>query len=120
MTKEEMADVYAHNHIHYELAKREDGAEYAKEVSSVTIKEAFLAGLEAGKDKNVLAEWHDLRKNPNDLPKKDERFSTNVSITVMTQKNEFAWYYFDDKKWYSNGLTINPPIAWCEIPRFEK
>lgn len=51
MTDEEMADVYVHNHIHYEVAKREDGTEYAKEVSSVTIKEAFLAGLKAGKEK---------------------------------------------------------------------
>ena len=120
MTDEEMADVYVHNHIHYELAKREDGTEYAKKVSSVTIKEAFLAGLEIGKDINVPIKWHDLKKNPNDLPKKDKRFSLNVSITVMTQKNKFAWYSFIDRQWYSNGLIINPPIAWCEIPRFER
>lgn len=120
MTDEEMAEKYAKANMYHIPAKREDGTEYAKEVSNVTVKEAFLAGLEAGKNKNVLAEWHDLRKNPDDLPRKDERFLANVSIFVMTQKNKFACYNFDDKKWYSNGLTINPPIAWCEIPRFEK
>ena len=62
MTDEEMAEEYVHNHTHYEVAKREDGTEYAKEVSSVTIKEAFLAGLEAGRPK-----WH---KVEDCLPKK--------------------------------------------------
>ena len=35
------------------LQKREDGTEYAKEVSNVTIEQAFLAGVEAGRPK-----WH--------------------------------------------------------------
>lgn len=47
MTDEEMAEEYAHNHLHYEVAKRKDGTDYAKEVSDVTIKQAFLAGLKA-------------------------------------------------------------------------
>ena len=66
MTDEELADEYAHNHIHYEVAKRKDGTDYAKEVSSVTIKQAYLAGLKAGRLK-----WHkvadvDLPKNSDD------------------------------------------------------
>lgn len=120
MTKEEMADVYVHNHTYHKVAKREDGTEYAKEVSNVTIKEAFLAGLEVGKDILVLTEWHDMRKNPNDFPKRDERFTLNVSIMVMTQRNKFAWYSFVDRQWHSNGVIIKPPIAWCEVPKFEK
>lgn len=55
MTAEEMADEYVRNHVYYEVAKRENGAEYAKEVSNVTVKEAFLAGLEAGK--NIRNKW---------------------------------------------------------------
>lgn len=45
MTDEKMAEKYAKGNMHYEIAKRENGADYAKEVSSVTIKQAFLAGL---------------------------------------------------------------------------
>ena len=50
MTDEEMAEKYAKANIHYEVAKREDGTDYAKEVSNVTIKQAYLDGLKEGKD----------------------------------------------------------------------
>ena len=49
MTDEEMAEKYAKVNVHYEIAKRENGADYAKEVSSVTIKQAYFAGFKAGK-----------------------------------------------------------------------
>ena len=41
----EMAEKYAKNNRHYVIAKRENGADYAKEVSSVTIEQAYFAGL---------------------------------------------------------------------------
>ena len=53
MTDEEMAEKYAKGNTHYEIAKRENGADYAKEVSSVTISQAFLAGLEYKNKENA-------------------------------------------------------------------
>ena len=53
MTDEEMAEKYAKANMHYEIAKRENGADYAKEVSNVTIKQAFLAGLEYKNKENT-------------------------------------------------------------------
>ena len=50
-TMEEMAEKYAKTNRHYVIAKRENGADYAKEVSSVTIEQAYFAGL---KDLNVI------------------------------------------------------------------
>lgn len=50
MTDEEMAEEYAKANMHYEIAKRENGANYAKEVNSVTIKQAYLAGLTKAKE----------------------------------------------------------------------
>lgn len=44
-TMEEMAEKYAKTNRHYVIAKRENGADYAKEVSSVTIEQAYFAGL---------------------------------------------------------------------------
>ena len=41
----EMAEKYAKTNRHYTIAKRENGAHYAKEVSSVTIEQAYFAGL---------------------------------------------------------------------------
>ena len=63
MKDEELAEQFANSHTRYEVAKREDGTEYAKKVSSVTIQQAFLAGLNVGR-----SQWHDLQKDPNDLP----------------------------------------------------
>ena len=44
-TMEEMAEKYAKTNRYYVIAKRENGADYAKEVSSVTIEQAYFAGL---------------------------------------------------------------------------
>ena len=44
-TMKEMAEKYAKTNRHYVIAKRENGADYAKEVSSVTIEQAYFAGL---------------------------------------------------------------------------
>jgi len=60
---------------------------------------------------------HYLDKDPTDLPKRDKRFSTRISIPVLTQDYIIAFYQFDDKKWYSQGKEVNV-IAWCEIPQF--
>lgn len=46
-TMEEMAEKYAKTNRHYVIAKRENGADYAKEVSSVTIEQAYIAGFES-------------------------------------------------------------------------
>ena len=50
-TMEEMAEKYAKTNRHYIIAKRENGADYVKEVSSVTIEQAYFAGL---KDLNAI------------------------------------------------------------------
>lgn len=43
-TMKEMAKEYANHNRHYEIAKRVNGVDYAKEVSSVTIEQAYLDG----------------------------------------------------------------------------
>ena len=40
----EIAEKYAKTNRHYVIAKRENGADYTKEVSSVTIEQAYLDG----------------------------------------------------------------------------
>lgn len=94
----------------------------------------YLAGLKAGEklglEKGLKAKvnmttisdcpiklvWHKVADGS--LPKRDERFLTNVSIPILTSEYNFACYYFDNKQWYANGVKIDPPIAWCEIPKY--
>lgn len=63
--------------------------------------------------------WHDLRKNPDDLPPIEIGCCT---IDVLTDSGRFAYYHHDNNCWVdSNGVDeIDTPKAWCEIPKFEE
>lgn len=133
MTDEEMAEKYAKANVHYEIAKRENGTDYAKEVSNVTIKQAYLAGLKAGREtereyvKNnaftsmkeqglfPFGKWHKVADG--DYPPYDK---CNCSINVFTNSGHIAYYNYDDECWIEvfSVIEINPPIAWCEIPKY--
>ena len=75
--------------------------------------ECYLAGLKAGRP-----QWHDLRKDKNDLPKLDK---TDMSDYVITDKG-VAYYNGRVKSWYIQNEYIlsDDVIAWCEIPTFDK
>lgn len=81
-------------------------------------KYGFLAGLKAGKDTNVPTKWHDLRKDPTDLP---ERVSSTspISKTVVNQIGTPCYYHYGLKCWHNlSFIKIATPIAWCEVPTF--
>lgn len=139
MTAEEMAEEYAHNHIHYEVAKREDGTEYAKEVSNVTIKQAYLAGLKAGSQLDKV--WHDYDAGEDcyedshegkwvkreagkpkwhkvadgDLPSVHATF-LNENCEKVEYLGEGKWEAYSE--YYEEYVEVDPPIAWCEIPQY--
>lgn len=78
--------------------------------------ELIAIGLAEGRKEK----WHDLRKDPNDLPKlADKRFPW--SITVSNQNGEACEYNYRLSHW-QNCLSaeIDEPIAWCELPKFEE
>lgn len=68
---------------------------------------------------NEKVVWHDLRKNPNDLPKRDGEYLTNIGVLVFDNSFGNSWQtllceacdYYED--------VSNEVIAWCEIPKFE-
>lgn len=71
--------------------------------------QAYLTGLEAGRPK-----WHDLRKNPLDLP------TENCTVLIYTdwQGMELKTFFVDTRLF--ENLTFREVIAWCEIPKFEE
>ncbi len=87
----------------------------------------YSAGFEAGKP-----QWHDLRKNPNDLPK------PNVSVLICLQFEKWtgsyiAYYRPASDKWQmyniceaqrdlimDDYIERDEVIAWCEIPKFDE
>ena len=57
MTKEELekeATEFEENYTVYEVAKREDGTDYAKKICKVTIKEVYLAAAEP-REKEIIS-----------------------------------------------------------------
>jgi len=82
------------------------------------MKNKISMELKAGKDMNVSTKWHDLQKNPNDLPPTEKG---TVTIDVLTDSGRIAYYFYDEGCWYdtSYGVEIYPPKAWCEIPIFD-
>ena len=94
----------------------------AKEIGYFSYHAGFLAGLKAGRP-----QWHDLRKDPKDLPKEVGNYIVCFLDTACERHTfELSFVdYFEDKHWidednhniegYDEGV-----IAWCEIPTFDK
>ena len=94
--------------------------------------EAFLAGLEAGKDmaeadfatiayiqgaERYKPKWHDLRKNPKDLPEPHSTVLDECGDKI-TYRGGDMWTVYSE--YYEKGIDAEPPKAWCEVPTFEE
>jgi hypothetical protein len=84
---------------------------------------AYLAGAKEMLKENGVV-WHDLRKNPNDLPK--ERGGYLVAIKLLKGWDTTILMYNNDEDedelcWLDSEYTNynDDVIAWCEIPKFE-
>ena len=71
--------------------------------------EAYLAGLHEGQPK-----WHDLRKDPNDLPKEYTEVLDDEGRQVVLRKGHWRFVYGGD--WEDDAIVY----AWCEIPQFKE
>ena len=77
--------------------------------SEKDLEEAYLAGLKAARKEM----WHDLRENPNDLPED----------CAINQDGKRVLYDHINKVWRNDDADeyiCDDPVAWCEIPTFEK
>ena len=95
-------------------------------------EKTFLAGLKAGRP-----QWHDLRKDPKDLPKKE---LWNKQLLLLVDRNGlppcFVVGYYEESEvledyeknwgWYNIAENVAydfidyDVIAWCELPTFDK
>lgn len=122
MKDEEMAEQFADNISGLELTCSLLSAKDKSHAYRLGRYEGFLAGLKVGRP-----QWHDLRKDPNDLPKEVGNYIVCYLDTACERHTfELSFVdYFEDKHWidednhniegYDEGV-----IAWCEIPTFDK
>ena len=106
MTDEEKAEEYFNKHKY---------AHDNRNGKQETIhKKIYLDGLAEGREEK----WHDLRRNPNDLPKECQN--------VLCLCNDIGCKYYCTghliyKTWFSNTESkVLRVTAWCELPKFEE
>lgn len=73
----------------------------------------FKVGLETGRP-----EWHDLRKNPENLPTKEGYYCVidNIGHYATTMINSLFIGHGD----IADLFKAYDAIAWCKLPTFEK
>lgn len=71
----------------------------------------FLAGLKAGR----LTRWHNVADG--DYPHCEKG---NYTINILTDCGDIAYYDYNENCWIAepSNVEIDPPIAWCEIPKY--
>ena len=126
MKDEEMAEQFADNISGLELTCSLLSAKDKSHAYRLGRYEGFLAGLKAGRP-----QWHDLRKDPNDLPTDTtvlylvRVYSWDFGFSHLYKKNgtyiptvcEWNGEYFKalDSMAYSNARNIKSCFAWKEI-----
>ena len=82
-------------------------------ISQPSYEKGYIAGAE---ENGVI--WHDLQKDPTDLPKDNDvkRCYVGNGEYQNLRYSKCRWYYSD-----KGGLSfIRDIIAWCEKPTFDK
>lgn len=75
------------------------------------LKQVFLAGLSVGR-----SQWHDLQKDPNDLPE-DKR---NVWCDYGDGCGKGHYNKDDGGWWIESHMFCSVIDTWCELPTFHK
>ena len=95
-----------------------------------SVKQAFLVGLKAGRDmaeadiatiaymqgaERYKPKWHKVADG--DYPPVEVG---NYSVDVWTDRGDIAYYVYSNNCWCVEPSTekIEPPVAWCEIPKY--
>lgn len=114
MTDEEKAEKYAN-----------ECCGLIKELHWQDVKWAALYGLAEGRKEK----WHDLRKNPNDLPTTEDLHNFSKYVLCALKFNDFVFYqvmsiHYPSKTWIvvdsDKNYSDRNVIAWCELPKFEE
>ena len=85
------------------------------------IEDTFVRGAICGYNK--ATEWHDLRKNPSDIPEQEnEIYSKEVWVFDIRGRYHTGIFSYG---LYAESGSLNSwvgtqPIAWCEIPQFKE
>lgn len=118
MTLEEKAKQYANStYTHSKEAVEQAYIAGAKDMLKMKVNVTTISDAPL-RENGIM--WHDLRKDPNDLPPKMGLGSIEVYIQYAQKYpvvTDFAYYRFDKHVWErnENEKEITDVIAWKEI-----
>ena len=80
-----------------------------------------ISGYIAGAKENGI-QWHDLRKDPNDLPpKENDVYSKEVRVCLGAGRYMHSVFSYALKEDGCKHCWVGcDPIAWCEEPQFKE
>jgi len=80
------------------------------------LRKAVEFGYNKGKEENK-PRWHKVADG--DYPPLEVG---NYTVDVLTDRGDIAYYAYENDCWVAepSSVEIDPPIAWCEIPKFEE
>ena len=113
MTDEEKAEEYANNEINKMFVDESEEVYVRASTLKQIIKNSHLKGLAEGRKEK----WHEVADG--DYPPCEKG---NYTINVFTNSGHIAYYNYDDECWIAEptSVEIDPPVAWCEIPKYEE
>ena len=90
----------------------------------IDTKKHYYDGYIAGATENGI-QWHDLRKNPNDLPKNKDVMCIclgQICKRFYPFPTECWIGYYDALGWsdYMGSSLYSNVFYWCEIPQFKE
>ena len=84
-----------------------------------TDKHSYIDGFKDGANfgYNKANEWHKIAEGDYPPCEKD-----NYSIKVLTDCGNIVYYNYDEECWIAEpaSVEIDPPIAWCKIPKYKE
>ena len=89
--------------------------------SVIHLKHLLVTMYMQGATENGI-QWHDLRKDPSDLPKDNCRVLVRLEKPIM----KFSYFCHSEKKFsawnkeYGCNIQLHNVIAWCELPQFKE
>lgn len=131
MTKEEKAEVIK-EYLNNTFKQTEENT-----LAIMIGQKCFTEGLEKGLAEGRKEKWHDLRKNPNDLPKcteneqvifyvheyyKDvEKYINHYCLGFYKKSflNDDVKLFVERSKGYECEHSTEDVLQWCELPKFE-
>lgn len=100
-----------------------EGSDLHEALALSFMSERYLADAIEALKKSEKYRWHDLRKDPDDLPNKGGMYI--VCIKYLAEEKEVGVAFYEIMHGYKSGWNMLMPndgniIAWKEIEPFEK